>query len=340
MAGDLAVRASLELAYADSARSARFMFDRLAPLTGDSIGSWGAAALADVPERKASQALQSLVELGLLTSVATPVGRRYRLLSLVRSFAQERWALLPAETRSAAMGRLVRTATYLSNQADERLGHGVVLASGLRQPAVVSTPVTEAAIEGHPREWLDTEYELLAELVSVAPPGVAETAGALALQLTGYLLLGSHREQRNAVIDAAIRGLPESASPLLWARLRQAQFTAWAQADRPAAELAVVARSAVEHAERAGDTRLQANALLQQGYAAHRGVDLDAARGAYERALEVAERVGEAQIAHSIRAALGEVLDDLGRTEEALEMLSVGVREGSTGMRARTSATR
>lgn len=335
VAGDLAVRASLELAYADAARSARFMFDRLAPLTGDTIGAWGAAALADVPERRAAEALQALCELGLLSIVVTPVGRRYRLLSLVRSFAQERWGQLSAETRSAAMGRLVRTATYLTNQADERLGHGVVLASGLRQPAVVSTPVTESAIDAHPREWLDTECEFLAELVSAAPDTVAETAGALALQLSGYLMLGSHREQRNAVLDAAIDGLPPAASPLLWARLRQAQFAAWAQADRPAAELAVVARSAVEHAERAGDTRLQANALLQAGYAAHRGVELVEARAAYERALEVAERVGEAQISHSIRAGLGEVLDDLGHTEEALEMLSLGVREGSTGARAR-----
>ncbi len=333
VAGDLAVRATLELAHADAAPAARTMFDRLAPLEGDTLSAWAAAALADLPERQADQALQGLAELGLLVVVPTAVGRRYRMHSLVRSFAQERWISVPEGSRAAALARLVRTAAHLAGRADVRLGHGIALAEGLQHAGAVATELTERQITRAPRDWLDVEHEFLIDLVRTAPAGVAETAAALAVRLIGYLLLASHRERHLDLVETAVAIVPPGSHGLA-SRLRQAQFSALAQADRPVSELIAVARVGALEAEGSGDSRLFVGALLQVGYAAHRSAELDEARTAYERAQRLGEQIGDAARVHNVRAALGEVLDDLGHTGEALALLTVPAPE-QAGARSR-----
>jgi tetratricopeptide (TPR) repeat protein len=111
-AGDLAVRASFQVSFAslppstdkqgiDPARA----FCLLGLWQGPSISSAAAAALFDVPEYSAEDALEVLVDTHLLESVAQD---RYRFHDLLRVYAAERAAddLLAAE-RDAAVTRLL-----------------------------------------------------------------------------------------------------------------------------------------------------------------------------------------------------------------------------------------
>ena len=119
-AGDLAVRASFEVSFTslppstdkqgiDPARA----FCLLGLWQGPSISSAAAAALFDVPEYSAEDALEVLVDTHLLESVATD---RYRFHDLLRVYAAERAAddLLAAE-RDAA---LIRLLTWYMRTAD------------------------------------------------------------------------------------------------------------------------------------------------------------------------------------------------------------------------------
>jgi DNA-binding SARP family transcriptional activator len=111
-AGDLAVRASFEVSFTslppstdkrgiDPARA----FCLLGLWQGSSISSAAAAALFDVPEYSAQDALEVLVDTHLLESVATD---RYRFHDLLRVYAAERAVddLLAAE-RDVALTRLL-----------------------------------------------------------------------------------------------------------------------------------------------------------------------------------------------------------------------------------------
>jgi DNA-binding SARP family transcriptional activator len=119
-AGDLAVRASFEVSFTslppstdkrgiDPARA----FCLLGLWQGSSISSAAAAALFDVPEYSAQDALEILVDTHLLESVATD---RYRFHDLLRVYAAERAADdLSAAERDAALTRLL---TWYMRTAD------------------------------------------------------------------------------------------------------------------------------------------------------------------------------------------------------------------------------
>jgi len=111
-AGDLAVRASFEVSFTslpsstdkqgiDPARAFRL----LGLWPGSSISSAAAAALFDVPEYSAEDALEVLVDTHLLESVAPD---RYRFHDLLRVYAADRAvAEEPAPERDAAVTRLL-----------------------------------------------------------------------------------------------------------------------------------------------------------------------------------------------------------------------------------------
>src|SRR6516162_7262232 len=111
-AGDLAVRASFEVSFTslpsstdkqgiDPARAFRL----LGLWPGSSISSAAAAALFDVPEYSAEDALEVLVDTHLLESVAPD---RYRFHDLLRVYAADRAAAEePAAERDAAVTRLL-----------------------------------------------------------------------------------------------------------------------------------------------------------------------------------------------------------------------------------------
>lgn len=339
VAGDLAVRTSLELAYADAGRPARALFDRLAPLCVDSFGAWAAAAVADCPERVAEHSLAGLVDLGLVLSTAGSVGRRYRLDNLVRSFAEQRWSRLSAASRRAAYERVCATAVHLVGTADSRLEHGFSPLSAPPPAAPVSVPGGEAAVDADPRGWLDQERDLLVELVRSCGAEHPEAGARLALYLDGHLMIGAHTDTRYALLDRAVELAARGSDTELRARVRQARFNAWAQGDRHPKELTEEARVGMAEAEVAGDPVVTVRAVLQWAYAAKLAGDRSATLAAYRRGVVLAgaEPVHPVLL-ESARAGVAQALADLDRLEEAAAVVSELLATPSSRTRRRAVA--
>ncbi len=111
--GDLAVRASFQVSFASLPGSAdgkgidpARAFCLLGVWPGSSISAAAAAALFDVPEYSAEDALEALVDAHLLEST---VPGRYKFHDLLRVYSSERAvADLSGSDRDAAVGRLLR----------------------------------------------------------------------------------------------------------------------------------------------------------------------------------------------------------------------------------------
>ncbi|WP_392966657.1 NB-ARC domain-containing protein [Streptomyces sp. LN245] len=112
-AGDLRIANAFGMSYEQLAESARRMFRRLAVVPGQDFDAALAAVAGGVPVEDAWEALDDLVDLGLLYDITAG---RYRFHDLVRLFARDRLHAeeAPAE-REALSGRvttwLLRTAT-------------------------------------------------------------------------------------------------------------------------------------------------------------------------------------------------------------------------------------
>jgi tetratricopeptide (TPR) repeat protein len=105
VAGDLGVSAAFELSYAQLSEPARLLLRRLALLPGPDTGPELAAALTGAPVDATEDALDELVELGLLQS---GFADRYRPHDLMRLYAAARLEQdEPAADRAAAHERAV-----------------------------------------------------------------------------------------------------------------------------------------------------------------------------------------------------------------------------------------
>jgi transcriptional regulator with XRE-family HTH domain len=122
-AGDLKVATAFELSYEQLADSARRMFRRLAVVAGRDFDAALAAVAGGVPAGDAWDALDELVDLGLLHDSAAG---RYRFHDLVRRFARERLDEESPAEREALTGRLtswlLRMATMAGRWFEPSIG--------------------------------------------------------------------------------------------------------------------------------------------------------------------------------------------------------------------------
>ncbi|UXY38777.1 BTAD domain-containing putative transcriptional regulator [Streptomyces albidocamelliae] len=190
-AGDLELRSSLELGYADLDPPEQRALRRLALLGLPDFASWIAAPLLDIGTEEAEEAVERLVDCHFIDVIGVDeTGRaRYRIHDLAREHARERClAEDGAEERAGAVLRLVACWLDLARKAAARGPGGA--ARHFPEPAAVRAldAETEASLLRRPAAWFAAEQAgLLAAAVHCADHQLSRAARDLA----GALMAGS-----------------------------------------------------------------------------------------------------------------------------------------------------
>ncbi len=278
VAGDRAVRASLDLSLSVATAQARQLFACLALVGADEFGSWVAAPLLDVDEDSAQNVFDGLVALGLVQQrrMQPP---RYGLHGLVRSLAVE---LSGTTDNTELERRYLDTALRLLTIADEQIDHATTIIE-LDRGAGPDLPVTDAAAAAG-ASWLDVEAPVVRAAVGLALQNWPRLAGSLALRFNGFLAVRDDREVRQEVLRTARDAADRAGEAALEAELDRCLFGALAQAGTPADELMLQAERGHESAERSGLVSLRIAALNQVAWAA-------SAQSDFGRMLQVGEEM-------------------------------------------------
>ncbi|MEU1474273.1 BTAD domain-containing putative transcriptional regulator [Streptomyces sp. NPDC005760] len=186
-AGDLELRTSLELGYADLDPQERRALRRLALLDLPDFAAWIAAPLLDIGTEEAEEAVERLVDCHFIDVIGVDgTGRgRYRIHDLAREHARERClSEESAEERAAAVGRLVECWLGLAEKAAARGPGGT--ARYFPEPAAVRPldpldPQAEEDLLRRPAAWFAAEQAgLLAAVEYCADHGMDRAARDLA----------------------------------------------------------------------------------------------------------------------------------------------------------------
>jgi DNA-binding SARP family transcriptional activator len=211
-AGDLDVRASLDVSYQGRDEAERRAF-RLLALTGNSdFPVWAAAALLDRTTARAADLMERLVDANLLTVTGRDsLGQlRYQFHDLLGLFARER--LLeeePAPSRLAAFQRLLTTLGGLARLAGWHLDRGQPPPAPVQPTAWMAPAAGPAA--ARPVDWFDVERaQLAAAIIGAAREGHTSAAAGLVTALAGYLEVRQDLQEwerlNEVALEAARRG--------------------------------------------------------------------------------------------------------------------------------------
>jgi transcriptional regulator with XRE-family HTH domain/tetratricopeptide (TPR) repeat protein len=193
-AGDLAVRANLEVSYQALPPRARTAF-RLLSLAGPfDVAGWTVAVVlgsdnaADVVNLLADKSMLGAAE---VDAIGQP---RYRLHDLLRDYASEQLASEPRIERAAALERLLHAWLQLSRRADQSMPRNPYLppAPGHRDRPILPQQ-TAAALTVSPAEWFSTERLNLRHITALA---CADGHPALGLQLVARQAAFHHSQAR------------------------------------------------------------------------------------------------------------------------------------------------
>ena len=164
VAGDLEVRASLQLSYAGMADPVRLAFRRLGVVGPAQFSPWLLAPLLDVSAAKAEYVADLLTDALLIdaTGVAVDGHPRYVIHELTRLFARERAdAEEPAEEQRRAMERLGELLLGLIDELRIRTpGGGGRGALGARPARTLAVPLPDDV-----PAWLEQERSVLVQTV-------------------------------------------------------------------------------------------------------------------------------------------------------------------------------
>jgi DNA-binding SARP family transcriptional activator len=208
--GDLEVRASFALSYGNLEVMARRAFRLLALLEIRDFAPWVTAALLDVPQARAEELMDTLVDLHLLdvTSRDAPGRLRYRFHDLLRVYAREMVTIQePEASRRAALERAFEGWLVLAEEAGRSLASsafaGTFEAGTCWRPdeSVVRSVVTD------PASWFQTEGEALASAVEQAYSIEADQLGwALGVRLARVCLVRGYYEDWREVCELMLAG--------------------------------------------------------------------------------------------------------------------------------------
>ncbi|MFF8612253.1 ATP-binding protein [Streptomyces sp. NPDC015350] len=309
-AGDVRVSAAFDLSYRQLTPGAARVFRLLALVPGPDTGAACAARLTGQPLFDAEDALEELVETGLLGTDRD----RYRLHDLLRLYARTRLeAEESAEGAARARGAMHR---WLLETA--------VVAGGWFEPDRGAPPaswqgIVDLSDADRAREWIqDESANWLAALRHAAAEGehatVVEVAEAMHWFSDQWIFWGHWSE----VFRTAARSARALDDPLLEAT--QLNYHAWALLlceGRPHDSLARAAR-ALAVAERAGDPAQQAWAHLYTAWAFRIVHDHTSAADHNGRAAALFEAAGDLHGALQSMASAAVALLDAGRPEETI----------------------
>ncbi len=169
--GDLEVRASLALSYADLGDVERSAFRRLGLLGAPDFAPWIAAPLLDLPVPDAEQVVERLVDARLLDPAGVDVSGqvRYRLHDLLRVYAREcAEAEETAEDRAAALTRLLGNWLWLVNQAAAKAPSGVLRLRGDCAAELPVDPFLADELLADSGAWFEAEQQNLVTAVERA----------------------------------------------------------------------------------------------------------------------------------------------------------------------------
>ncbi|MGH3906701.1 MAG: BTAD domain-containing putative transcriptional regulator [Pseudonocardiaceae bacterium] len=195
--GDLDVRASLALSYLSLDETGRRVFRRLGLLSTSDFPPWVCAALLDLPQPRAEDLMDALVDAQVLDVAGSDAAgrQRYRCHDLLRVYAREVCtAQEPAGERLAALERAFGGWLVLAEEAGARMADPV---SGVTLESV-SCWRPDATIVGlaaaDPAGWFQAEWTVLIEAVEQAHSiGSDQLACALGARLAPfYTIRGCH----------------------------------------------------------------------------------------------------------------------------------------------------
>ncbi|SEF98920.1 DNA-binding transcriptional activator of the SARP family [Nonomuraea solani] len=284
--GDLAIRSSLQLNYAELTGGHRRAFHLLTLLDLPDFGSWLVAPLLDVSTQEAEDVTEHLVDLRLLDVAGVdPLGRvRYRFHDLVQLFGAEHAA---EEEVDEAFGRMLTTWRSLVEAGARRLPRATL---GLWRPSSTGAdldPGLRAEVEENPTGWLRSETSTVVRIV--------ERTHELGVDKMATTLIASLLSSPFAVRN---------------------EFDGWQRT----LDVALVA------ARTAGDRGAEATVLARLGQLSYEKDDFAAAREHFQQALRHAEAVGDEPVQAVARVGIGIVHRDLGHFGPAAAELSEGAR--------------
>ncbi|MEH0522333.1 BTAD domain-containing putative transcriptional regulator [Streptomyces stelliscabiei] len=357
--GDLEVRAGLGLSYRALDECARRVLRRIATLGSADVAVWTVAALSGMPEDRAEEVLERLLDAQLINCPGTDqVGQpRYRLHDLVRVYAAERAETEdPVDDRTAAVERALGAGLWLMDRVTEKSPSGAVTLrqgfapkgrgavthaapprgrgrpqrTGSREPASAPTPVgertTRRALED-PFAWFDAEADTLTNAVErAAALGLHTLACEAAAALCSSSFAIKNRfdawwRSHDAALAAARRAEDRSGEALLIIGLGQLRY----EQDR-IAESQEYFRTAERVCTELGDVRGRSAALAGLGSACREVGELREAERALTDAAEGFRRVGDDTGVGVACRYGGSVRLELGDQEGAFPLLDESLR--------------
>ncbi|MFI9613453.1 AfsR/SARP family transcriptional regulator [Streptomyces sp. NPDC052023] len=319
-AGDLEVRASLGLGYADLDAPEQRALRRLALMDLPDFASWVAGPLLDVPAHEAEDAVERLVDCHFVEVVRTDeTGRtRYRIHDLAREHARERClADEDPHQRETAVRRLVARWLGMARAAAARGPGG---ASRLLPGATADAPED---LGGEPTAWFAAEQRcLLAAVTHCAEHGMSDAARELAAALMAasaalYNQFDAWSRSHDVALEAVRRGGDVEGEAWLLTglgqlRLEQDRF------DEAHAFFAAALRLFEERAVRCGRAQALAGMGAARREQARFAEALTLLTSALEQYREPEDNAAKAHVLYGI----GCVHRDQGRHDDAWEALS------------------
>ncbi|MFI6317506.1 ATP-binding protein [Nonomuraea sp. NPDC050556] len=316
-AGDLAVAGAFHLSYRQLSPTAQRVFRRLALAAAPDFGVPLAAVLAELDVWEAEDALEELVELGLLQS---PFAARYRFHDLVRLYARARLSEQePIEEQRSARRRMESWLLDVAVVAGRWFEPGF----GAPPPGWNAVIALEGADEAE--AWLRSESEAwLAALRAASRDGeharVVEVAESMHWFSDRWMHCGFWREvfERSSAAAGALDDPGLQAVHL--------NYLSWALSitERRFADGERAALAALELAEKAGDVRQMGWSLMYASWALRDLGGTDDLRGAVEHAMRGADllaREGDAEGYAQAVLSAADCLSRLDQVEEALALL-------------------
>lgn len=313
-AGDLSVATAFALSYRQLSPPARRCFRRLALVAAPDFGVPMTAVLTELGLAEAEDALEELVDLGLLQS---PYLARYRFHDLVRLFARARLSEEePIESQRRARRRMDHWLLEVATVA----GRWFEPDYGAPPPGWDSLVTLETA--GQAQEWLQAEGETwLAALRQAARAGeharVVQVAEAMHWFSDLWMHWG-HWPEVFALSAAAARAMGDPGLEAV-----HLNYLSWAQTYCQARydEAEATALRALELARDIGDVRQQGWALIYATWSLWARDDQQSKESGMShtrRAAECFRQVGDMDGYAQAMMSIGNCLRRLGRVEESV----------------------
>ncbi|WP_177242419.1 tetratricopeptide repeat protein [Amycolatopsis marina] len=336
-AGDLDVRATIELSYVECSGQARQAFRLLGAVRLPYVSRAAVATLLGVDRGTGANVAESLVEAQMLQVAGRDTfgELRYQLHDLIAEFAEEKARTEDSEqARDAALAAMI---AYYLEAVDEGCGR--------RDPArwcVAEADnvlvVVDAALQ---RGWWSRAWELadaFAELATVRP-GSASARNVTVLAVWAGRRSGDPRAEARSLrrlgelhwqqmkVGSAMRYLAAAAQryrdlgdQVELARTLVAESDVLAETGR-VSEARTRLSTAIEVAEAAGDNRTQAAALDELGGVHSDAGEFGAAERCFTKALRLSSEVGDERATVSVLKRLADVLRRAGHYDRATALL-------------------